>query len=99
MFLAISRFNVSNDLDESVREAFRQRPHRVDDASGFIRMEVANPCDNPKEFWLLTWWRDAASFHAWHKSHAYRGSHTGIPKGLKLDPEATRIMHFDVVAQ
>lgn len=99
MFLAISRFNVSNDLDESVREAFRQRPHQVDEAPGFIRMEVANPCDSPKEFWLLTWWRDAASFHAWHKSHAYRDSHTGIPKGLKLDPEATRIMHFDVFAQ
>lgn len=99
MFLAISRFSVSNDLDESVRVAFQQRPHKVDEASGFIRMEVANPCDNPKEFWLLTWWLDAASFHAWHKGHSYRESHVGIPKGLKLDPAASRIMYFEIVAQ
>lgn len=99
MFLAISCFSVSNDLDDSVRAAFQRRPHKVDEASGFIRMEVANPSDNPKEFWLLTWWRDVASFQAWHKSHAYRDSHVGIPKGLKLDPAATRIMHFEVFAQ
>ena len=40
------------------------RPHQVDSAPGFIRMEVANPGGDPKEFWLLTWWRDAASFDA-----------------------------------
>ena len=55
MFLALSCFAVLNDLDDSVREAFRQRPHRVDKVPGFIRMEVANPCDDVKEFWLLTW--------------------------------------------
>lgn len=99
MHLVISRFSVRNDLDEDVRAAFRRRPHRVDDAPGFLRMEVANPEDNPKEFWLLTWWRDAASFQAWHRSHAYHDSHEGVPKGLKLDPAATRIMHFEVIAQ
>lgn len=98
MFLAVSRFTVANDMEQEVREAFRQRPHRVDDASGFIRMEVANPCDNDKEFWLLTWWRDETSFHAWHRSHAYRDSHDGVPKGLKLNPTETRIMHFQVIA-
>lgn len=99
MFLAISQFQVSNDHDEAVREAFQRRPHKVDEAPGFIRMEVAHPCDDRKAFWLLTWWRDAASFHAWHKSHAYRDSHSGIPKGLKLDPGATRMQYLEVFAQ
>jgi heme oxygenase (mycobilin-producing) len=89
MFLSMSRFRVGNDLDEAVREAFIKRPHRVDEAAGFVRMEVASPTEDPKEFWLLTWWTDQASFQAWHKSHAYRESHSGIPKGLRLDPTRT----------
>lgn len=99
MFLAISRFSVANDLDEQVREAFRQRPHHVDSAPGFIRMEVANPADDENEFWLLTWWRREEDFHSWHRSHAFRASHSGMPKGLKLDPARTRMMYFKVVAQ
>lgn len=99
MFLSVSRFTVANDLDEAVREAFRNRPHQVDSAPGFIRMEVANPGTDPKDFWLLTWWRDAASFDAWHRSHAYRESHAGMPKGLKLDPARTEMIHLEVFAE
>ncbi len=98
MFLSVSHFTVANDLDGKVREAFCQRPHLVDDAPGFIRMEVANPCDDAKEFWLLTWWKDEASFATWHRSHAYKEAHLGIPKGLKLDPAKTRVMGFEVFA-
>lgn len=99
MFLAISRFSIANDMGEAVRDAFRLRPHHVDRAQGFIRMEVANPTDNDQEFWLLTWWQEEADFKAWHRSHAYRDSHQGMPKGLKLDPECTKMMYFQVVAQ
>ncbi|SFV00168.1 antibiotic biosynthesis monooxygenase family protein [Pseudoduganella namucuonensis] len=98
MFLSISRFAVANDLDGAVRDAFIARPHLVDTAPGFIRMEVANPCADEKEFWLLTWWRDAASFDAWHHSHSYRESHRGIPKGLKLAKGRTEMLRLDVVA-
>lgn len=98
MFLSISRFRVGNDLEGAVRDAFLARPHRVDEAAGFVRMEVANPSDDPAEFWLFTWWVDQASFRAWHKSHAYRDSHAGIPKGLRLDPTRTWQGQFDVFA-
>lgn len=99
MFLAISRFAVANSMEEEVREAFRMRPHHVDGVPGFIRMEVANPADSSKEFWLMTWWETEKDFHAWHHSHAYGESHSGIPKGLKLDPTRTAVMYFEVVAQ
>ncbi|MBC7917262.1 MAG: antibiotic biosynthesis monooxygenase [Rhodoferax sp.] len=98
MYLAISRFTVANQMDDQVRQAFVQRPHLVDQASGFLRMEVANPTDNANEFWLMTWWTDQAAFKAWHHSHTYRESHKGIPKGLRLDPKRTALMSFDVVA-
>lgn len=97
-FLALSKFRVANGMSADVRRAFVDRPHLVDSAAGFIRMEVVSPKDDPDEFWLLTWWTDEKSFESWHHSHMYRESHQGIPKGLKLDPSATEIRLFEQVS-
>lgn len=93
-FLAVSKFRVANGREADVREAFLRRPHMVDDADGFVRMDVVSPQGNDAEFWLLTWWEDEASFRSWHHGHLYRESHAGIPKGLKLDPSATELLTF-----
>lgn len=97
-FLAVSKFKVANGMSEEVRAAFVERPHLVDGADGFVRMEVVRPVENHDEFWLLTWWRDEASFRSWHHSHIYRESHAGIPRGLKLDPTATELRFFEKVS-
>jgi len=81
-----------------VKAAFRQRPHRVDDQRGFVRMEVFSPADRPEEIWLVTYWTDSESFQQWHHSHPYHESHKGIPHGLKLVPGETQIRHFELVA-
>ena len=100
MILALSRFTIASDeMIAPMREAFLQRPHQVDQAAGFIRMEVVSPLDQPREFWLLTWWNTAADFEAWHHSHAYHDSHAGIPKGLKLVPKSTEIRLLEQLAQ
>lgn len=93
-FVVISRFKVANGTAPEVRAAFVARPHLVDDASGFLGMEVLSPTGDPDEFWLLTRWDDESSYRTWHGGHAYRESHKGIPSGLKLDPSRTRIMTF-----
>lgn len=97
-FAAVSKFVVANDLTNSVKEAFRNRPHLVDDAPGYVRMEVLSPTERPEEIWLLTFWTDEASFRAWHHSHLYHASHAGIPKGLKLVPGETQVRTFEHVA-
>jgi heme-degrading monooxygenase HmoA len=97
-FLAVSKFRVANGLTAEVRAAFVSRPHLVDDAAGFVRMEVISPLDDPDEFWLLTWWTSQESFQSWHHSHLYRDSHSGIPRGLKLDPAATQVRYFEKVS-
>ncbi|HEX7708151.1 MAG TPA: antibiotic biosynthesis monooxygenase [Thermoanaerobaculia bacterium] len=94
MFVVISRFKVANGISSEVRDAFLARPHLVDDASGFLGMEVLSPTSDPDEFWLLTRWGDETSYRTWHSGHAYRESHKGMPSGLKLDPSRTRIMTF-----
>ena len=98
-FLALSKFKVRNGMEAEVADAFRRRPHLVDAAEGFIRMEVVTPTDDDAEFWLLTYWRDEASFRQWHHSHLYRQSHDGIPRGLKLVPEATELRTFRTITE
>jgi heme-degrading monooxygenase HmoA len=98
LFVALSKFAVANGMTDEVKAAFLARPHLVDSADGFVRLDVLSPIESPDEIWLITYWRDENSFRVWHKGHTYRDSHKGIPKGLKLDPEATEIRFFQHVA-
>src|SRR5690242_16505136 len=97
MFVAISRFTVANGLTDEVKDAFLRRPHLVDSAPGFIRMEVLNAQDHDgAEFLLLTYWTDADAFHDWHDHHRHE-SHAAIPKGLRLVPGSAEVRYFERV--
>ena len=98
MFVALSKFSVANGMAPEIKEAFLNRPHLVDTAPGFLRMDVISPVDNPDEIWLLTYWADESSYKVWHRSHAYHDSHKGIPKGLKLVPKSAQVSFFEHVA-
>jgi heme-degrading monooxygenase HmoA len=85
-------------MEEEVRLAFRSRPHVVDQAPGFQRMDVLRPLGRPEEFWLMTWWTDEQSFIDWHRSHCYHACHAGIPRGLKLVPGSVEIHRLERIA-
>lgn len=97
-YVSISRFRVRNGMEGDVANAFRARPHLVEDTPGFLRMDVLSPTEDPAEFWLVTYWRDEESFRTWHHGHTFRESHAAIPKGLKLDPSATELRSFRYVS-
>ena len=97
MIVAISKFVVSNGMEREVTEAFVNRPHKVESAPGFVRLEVLTPSDNNSEFWLVTYWQTQAQFEDWHKNHRHE-SHEMIPKGLKLDPRGTELRIFQHIA-
>jgi len=97
-FVALSKFVVANGMAGEVKAAFRERPHLVDGAPGYLRMDVVSPIDRPEELWLITFWTDETSFRSWHHSHVYRAAHEGIPKGLKLVPSETMLRYFEHVA-
>ncbi|GAB5544712.1 MAG: hypothetical protein SangKO_044720 [Sandaracinaceae bacterium] len=98
-FVAVSVFVVANDKAEDVHGAFLARPHLVDEAPGFVRMEVLRGLDDPKEFWLVTHWRDEASYAAWHHGHTYHASHAGIPRGLKLVRGSAQVRRMRSIAR
>ncbi|MEX1011683.1 MAG: antibiotic biosynthesis monooxygenase [Balneolaceae bacterium] len=93
-FTAISRFEVSNHMEDEVRKAFKNRPGLVEDADGFVGLNVLSPQGNPAEFWLITHWKDEESFLHWHKNHRIE-SHQLIPKGLKLVKRSFSLDFFD----
>ncbi len=98
-FVVLSKFAVANGMTSQIKTAFRDRPHKVDEADGFLRMEVISPLDASNEIWLITFWRDEACFKSWHHSHLYQESHAGIPKGLKLIPKSVNIRCFEGVSR
>lgn len=97
MFVALSKFAIANDMAETVKQAFRDRPHSVDSAPGFVRLDVLSPEENPREIWLITYWSTRNDFDQWHSSHLYRESHRGIPKGLKVVPKSAGVTFFEHV--
>ena len=97
MFIALSTFTIANDMAPEVKQAFRDRPHFVDNAPGFERMEVICPQDEPNEIWLITYWHNEESCKVWHKNHL-KDSHSQIPKGLKLVPRSAKVRFFEHVS-
>src|SRR5581483_2650181 len=71
VFVVLSKFVVANAMASDIAAAFRSRPHLVDSAPGFVRLDVISPEENPDEFWLITYWTSRSHFEAWHKSHLY----------------------------
>ncbi|MEX2602405.1 MAG: antibiotic biosynthesis monooxygenase family protein [Balneolaceae bacterium] len=96
-FTAISKFEIKNNMEEEVREAFRNRPGFVENADGFIRLDVISPKENPSEIWLITHWADEDSFHHWHKNHK-SDSHQNIPKGLKLVKRSFTLTYYEHIS-
>lgn len=95
MILALSRFKVANNMQEDVRAAFAQRPRLVDRVPGFLGLETFVDHADETMFYLETRWNDAETFHAWHHSPAHHASHKHMPRGLKLDPKATRLIELE----
>lgn len=97
-FVALSRFVIANDKTEVVKQAFVDRPHLVDSAPGFLRLDVISPLDTPEEIWLITYWTDEQSYRTWHRGHSYHDAHAGIPKGLRLVRGSAQLRYFEHVS-
>lgn len=97
MITVLSRFSVANGMEAEVRQAFVNRPHLVENAPGFLRLDVLSPAEHPAEFWLLTYWESEQHFRDWHKNHRHE-SHQLMPKGLRLDASNTKVQVFHHVA-
>lgn len=96
MIAVLSKFEIQNGMEKEVKDAFRNRPRLVEQAKGFVRMDVLSPLTNPAEIHLLTFWESVEDFKHWHQNHL-KDSHKDIPKGLKLVPKSWELVMFESI--
>jgi heme-degrading monooxygenase HmoA len=102
MYVSLSRLKVEDEHVAELVEAFRRRAHLVDQADGFVDLEVWQSDRDPGEIVMVSRWRDRAAFKAYMKSDAHRISHDRIDPALDraIRLEGLEHMHtYDVVAE
>jgi heme-degrading monooxygenase HmoA len=101
MYVSLSRLRVGPERVQELVEAFRDRAHLVDDAEGFVDLEVWRSDRDPGEVIMVSRWRDRDCFRNYMRSPAHAVSHWRIPAELEAAIELERLEHlhtYDVVA-
>jgi heme oxygenase (mycobilin-producing) len=97
MIAVISKFEIQNGMQLEVKNAFKNRPRLVENAKGFVKLDVLSPLNNPAEIHLITYWESNEDFEHWHRHHL-KESHANIPKGLKLVPRTWELTKYEYIS-
>ncbi len=98
----MSRLRVDEQRSDELIAAFRARAHLVDDADGFLDLQVWRSDRDPTEVLMVSRWRDRDAFKAYMKSAEHRVSHDRIDAELKAAIGLERLEHlhtYEVVAE
>ena len=102
MYVSMSRLRVPHDRAGELVVAFRRRAHLVDDAHGFVDLQVWQSDRDEGELIMVSRWRDRDAFKAYMKSADHRRSHDRIPNDLDeaIKLQALEHLHtYEVVAR
>jgi heme-degrading monooxygenase HmoA len=102
MYVSMSRLRIPPDDAPALVSAFRRRARLVDDADGFVDLQVWQSDRDPGEVLMVSRWRDRDAFKAYMRSAAHRTSHERIPPDLKAVIALERLEHlhtYEVVAE
>ncbi len=102
MYVSLSRLRVEAERAAELVAAFRRRAHLVDQADGFVDLQVWQSDRDPEEIVMVSRWRDRAAFKEYMRSDAHRVSHDRIDPALDAAIKLERLEHmhtYDVVAE
>jgi heme oxygenase (mycobilin-producing) len=102
VYVSLSRLRVPAHASEELIAAFGRRAHLVDDAYGFIDLQVWRSDRDAGEILMVTRWKDRDAFKAYMRSTEHRVSHERIDPRLQalIKLEALEHLHtYDVVAE
>ena len=102
MYVSLSRLRVQEDRSDELVAAFRRRAHLVDDANGFVDLQVWRSDRDPEEVLMVSRWRDRAAFTAYMRSAEHRISHDRVDPELQAAIKLERLEHlhtYEVVAE
>ena len=101
LYVSLSRLRVRPERADELVRAFRSRAHLVDDAEGFLGLEVWRSDRDAEELIMVSRWRDRPCFQRYMKSEDHGVSHGRISPDLKRAIKLERLEHlrtYDVVA-
>ena len=102
MYVSLSRLRVPASEAPALVAAFRRRAHLVDDADGFVDLQVWQADTDPGELVMVSRWRDREAFSRYMKSKEHAVSHARIDPALDELIRLERLEHlhtYDVVAE
>jgi heme oxygenase (mycobilin-producing) len=101
VYVSLSRLRVRAERSDELVRAFRARARLVDDADGFVDLQVWQSDRDPEEVVMVSRWRDRAAFQAYMRSEDHAISHGRIDAELQRAIRLERLEHlhtYDVVA-
>lgn len=102
MYVSLSRLRVPRERAGELVAAFRRRAHLVDQADGFVDLQVWQSDRDAGELVMVSRWRDRPAFTAYMRSEAHRISHGRIDPELDAAIRLERLEHlhtYEVVAE
>ena len=102
VYVSLSRLRVEEARAGELVAAFRRRAHLVDDADGFVDLQVWQSDRDAGEILMVSRWRDRAAFTAYMRSDAHKVSHDRIDPELDAAIALERLEHlhtYEVVAE
>jgi heme-degrading monooxygenase HmoA len=102
LYVSMSRLRVAPDRVEELVSAFRGRARLVDQAPGFVDLEVWCADREPGEVIMVSRWRDRDAFRDYMRSPEHAASHARIDPDLDAAIKLDRLEHlhtYDVVAR
>jgi heme-degrading monooxygenase HmoA len=102
MYVSMSRLEIPAERAPELITAFRSRAGLVDEADGFLDLQVWQSDKDPGEIIMVSRWRDKGAFTAYLRSEEHEVSHHRIAPDLKSDIRLRRLeqMHtYEVVAE
>ena len=102
MYVSLSRLRIPAHASEELIEAFRRRARLVEDAAGFVDLQVWRSDRDAGEILMVSRWQDREAFKTYMRSAEHRISHERIDPQLRelIKLEALEHLHtYDVVAE
>lgn len=98
----MSRLRIPEERAPELVSAFRRRSRLVEEADGFVDLQVWQSDSDAGELVMVSRWRDRDAFKAYMKSGRHRISHGRIDPDLDRAIKLERLEHmhtYDVVAE
>ena len=102
MYVSMSRLRVPVERAAQLVTAFRSRVGLVDDADGFVDLQVWQSDRDAGELIMVSRWRDREAFKTYMRSAEHRVSHDRIDPDLQEAIKLERLEHlhtYEVVAE